>query len=76
MLARLFKHWMMLVLLPVPSEVVAVGPEVADLRVGRRVAVFRDTGRRPQGCYAQYNVMRAADLLEVPADLDVAEAGN
>ena len=50
----------------------ALGADVTSLRVGARVAVWRDTGRRPQGCYAQYNVLRAADLLEVPATLPVA----
>jgi threonine dehydrogenase-like Zn-dependent dehydrogenase len=51
------------------GEVVALGPDVHRLRPGCRVAVWRDTGRRPQGCYAQYNVLREEDLLEVPADL-------
>ena len=51
------------------GEVVALGPDVHRLRPGCRVAVWRDTGRRPQGCYAQYNVLREDDLLEVPADL-------
>jgi len=58
------------------GEVVALGPAVTDMRVGARVAVFRDTGRRPQGCYAQYNVLRAADLLEVPAHLDLADLAS
>jgi len=51
------------------GDVVAVGPGVQRLTPGCRVAVWRDTGRRPQGCYAQYNVLREEDLLEVPADL-------
>lgn len=51
------------------GEVAGLGPGVTGLRVGARVAVFRDTGRRPQGCYAQFNVLRAEDLLEVPARL-------
>jgi threonine dehydrogenase-like Zn-dependent dehydrogenase len=51
------------------GEVVAVGPDVRRLTPGCWVAVWRDTGRRPQGCYAQYNVLREEDLLEVPADL-------
>lgn len=49
--------------------VAALGSGVTTLAVGATVAVFRDTGRRPQGCYAQYNVLRAEDLLEVPATL-------
>lgn len=51
------------------GEIVALGPEVTSFRVGASVAVWRDTGRRPQGCYAQFNVLRADDLLEVPAHL-------
>jgi len=51
------------------GEVVALGSGVTTLRVGARVAVWRDTGRRPQGCYAQFNVLREADLIEVPAHL-------
>jgi threonine dehydrogenase-like Zn-dependent dehydrogenase len=47
----------------------AVADDVTTLRIGTRVAVWRDTGRRPQGCYAEYNALRAADLLEVPASL-------
>jgi threonine dehydrogenase-like Zn-dependent dehydrogenase len=54
------------------GEVLALGPEVTSLQVGARVAVWRDTGRRPQGCYAQFNNLRAEDLLEVPATLAVA----
>jgi threonine dehydrogenase-like Zn-dependent dehydrogenase len=54
------------------GDVVALGPGVTTLRVGMRVAVWRDTGRRPQGCYAQFNNLRADDLIEVPASLPVA----
>lgn len=55
------------------GEVVALGPEVTTLSLGDSVAVWRDTGRRPQGCYAQFNVLRAADLIRVPASLAVAD---
>lgn len=58
------------------GEVVALGPGVTALQVGMSVAVWRDTGRRPQGCYAQFNVLRAEDLLEVPATLAVAEIAS
>lgn len=58
------------------GEVVALGPDVTSLRVGASVAVFRDTGRRPQGCYAQFNVSRAEDLLEVPATLSDADIAS
>ena len=58
------------------GEVVALGPDVETLRLGARVAVWRDTGRRPQGCYAQFTVLRAEDLLEVPASLDLADIAS
>lgn len=58
------------------GEVVALGPEVTALRPGARVAVWRDTGRRPQGCYAQFNILRADDLIEVPASLEVAQIAS
>ncbi|MBC7366195.1 MAG: zinc-binding dehydrogenase [Undibacterium sp.] len=58
------------------GEVVALGPDVTSPRVGASVAVFRDTGRRPQGCYAQFNVSRAEDLLEVPATLAAADIAS
>lgn len=58
------------------GEVVVLGPGVTALQVGMSVAVWRDTGRRPQGCYAQFNVLRADDLLEVPATLAVAEIAS
>lgn len=58
------------------GEVAALGPDVETLRLGARVAVWRDTGRRPQGCYAQFNVLRAEDLIEVPATLAFAEIAS
>jgi threonine dehydrogenase-like Zn-dependent dehydrogenase len=47
----------------------AVAPDVTELRVGARVAVWRDSGRRPLGCYAELNVLRAEDVIEVPKNL-------
>ncbi len=58
------------------GEVVALGPGVTTLRVGASVAVWRDTGARAQGCYAQFNVSREADLIEVPASLGAAEIAS
>ncbi|MSU49855.1 MAG: hypothetical protein EXS37_12350 [Opitutus sp.] len=54
----------------------ALGAGVTTLRVGARVAVWRDTGRRPQGFYAQFNAFPADSLLEVPADLGAAEIAS
>ena len=56
--------------------VVALGEGVSTLGVGARVAVWRDTGRRPQGFYAQYNTFPADSLLEVPAHLSVPEIAS
>lgn len=58
------------------GEVVALGPGVTTLRVGASVAVWRDTGARAQGCYAQFNVSRVDDLLEVPASLGAADIAS
>jgi threonine dehydrogenase-like Zn-dependent dehydrogenase len=56
--------------------VTALGDGVSDLKIGARVAVWRDTGRRPQGFYAQFNVFPADSLLEVPAHLTTADIAS
>jgi threonine dehydrogenase-like Zn-dependent dehydrogenase len=58
------------------GDVVAVGPGVTTLKVGARVAVWKDTGARPHGCYAQYNNLRAVDVIEVPANLPLAQIAS
>ncbi len=58
------------------GEVVALGAGVTMLPLGSRVAVWRDTGRRPQGCYAQFNSLRAEDLIVVPESLSVADLAS
>ncbi len=58
------------------GEVVAVGAGVTTPRVGARVAVWKDTGARPHGCYAQFNNLRAVDVIEVPANLPVAQIAS
>ena len=58
------------------GEVVAVGEGVTSPRVGARVAVWKDTGARPHGCYAQYNNLRAMDVIEVPASLPLAQIAS
>jgi threonine dehydrogenase-like Zn-dependent dehydrogenase len=58
------------------GDVVALGPDVTSLKVGASVAVWRDSGSRPQGCYAQFNVSRAEDLIEVPASLPAADIAS
>lgn len=58
------------------GRVEALGQGVVAPAVGARVAVWRDTGARPLGCYAQYNVLRAEDMIEVPEDLEPADIAS
>jgi threonine dehydrogenase-like Zn-dependent dehydrogenase len=56
------------------GEVVALGPGVADPAVGARVACWRDAGHDRPGCYAQYVVMAADNVLELPARVTYEQA--
>lgn len=58
------------------GEVVALGPDATRLRVGARVAVWRDRGQPRPGFYAQFNAFPEDDLLEVPATLTTAEIAS
>ncbi len=58
------------------GEVVALGEGATAFRVGARVAVWRDTGQRPQGFYAQFNVCPEENLLEVPRSLTAADVAS
>lgn len=58
------------------GEVVAVGRGVTTPKVGARVAVWKDTGARPHGCYAQFNNLRAVDVIEVPASVPLAQIAS
>lgn len=51
--------------------VAAIGEGVTNLEVGQRVSAWRDPGHKPAGCYAQYAVHRADNLIPVPAHLPV-----
>ncbi len=53
------------------GEVVALGEGVVDLKVGDRVSAWRDVGHQRAGCYAQYVVHDAVNLIRVPAHLPV-----
>lgn len=49
------------------GTVEAVGESVTGLAVGDRVSAWRDVGHQVPGCYAQYVVHRAENLIKVPA---------
>lgn len=49
----------------------AVGPGVEGLSVGDRVSAWRDAGHKVDGCYAQYVVHRAENVIRVPEHLPV-----
>lgn len=52
------------------GEVIAVGPEVSEFRVGDRVA----TGTAGSGCYADTANIKADKLVRVPRGIDVETA--
>jgi threonine dehydrogenase-like Zn-dependent dehydrogenase len=58
------------------GEVVAHGPGATKLRVGARVAAWRDTGRPRPGFYAQFNAFHEDDLLEFPAGVALADMAS
>ncbi len=51
------------------GEVAALGPEVEGLHVGQRVAIWRDQGHHRPGCYAQYVVADAENVIPAPEHL-------
>jgi threonine dehydrogenase-like Zn-dependent dehydrogenase len=48
------------------GRVVAVGSGVKDLKEGDPVASWKDQGHDRPGCYAQYNLFEAVNLLKIP----------
>ena len=46
----------------------AIGPGVTGLKPGDRVSAWRDQGHDVPGCYAQYVIHRAENVILVPAD--------
>jgi len=54
----------------------ALGAGVKTLQPGARVAVWRDTGRRPQGFYAQFNTFPVDSVLEVPTNLKATDLAS
>jgi len=51
------------------GEIAALGEGVTGLTVGERVSAWRDPGHHRQGCYAQYVLLEAANVIPVPRDL-------
>ena len=49
----------------------ALGAGVTGLAVGDRVSAWRDAGHAVPGCYAQYVVHKADNVIKVPAGLPV-----
>jgi threonine dehydrogenase-like Zn-dependent dehydrogenase len=47
----------------------AVGPDVTDTKVGDRVSTWRDPGHNLPGCYAQFLLCPAENVIRVPQDL-------
>lgn len=47
----------------------ALGPNVTGLSVGDRVSAWRDAGHDVPGCYAQFVVHRAENVIRVPDDV-------
>jgi threonine dehydrogenase-like Zn-dependent dehydrogenase len=53
------------------GEVAAVGEGVEGLAVGDRVSAWRDPGHNKPGCYAQFVLLDARNVIPVPAHLPV-----
>ena len=58
------------------GEIAALGPGVTRLRLGQRVAAWRDTGKPRVGFYGQYNTFAEDDLLVVADKLPPAEIAS
>ncbi|MGH7491658.1 MAG: zinc-dependent alcohol dehydrogenase [bacterium] len=54
------------------GEVVELGSEVKNLKVGARVAAWRDAGPARQGCYAQFAALPAENVMPIPEELQIA----
>ncbi|MFN8444803.1 MAG: alcohol dehydrogenase catalytic domain-containing protein [Caldilineaceae bacterium] len=53
------------------GEIAAVGAGVTSVAVGDRVSAWRDPGHRTPGCYAQYVVHRAENVIKTPEHLPI-----
>lgn len=50
------------------GEVVCCGEGVTEYHPGQRVCMWRDSGHHVQGCYAEYVVKEAWELVPIPDD--------
>ncbi len=55
------------------GEVVAVGEGVTDLKVGDRIATWRDEGIEKNGTYGEYSLQESSSLLKIPRERDPLE---
>ena len=46
-----------------------LGIDVTGLKLDQRVCAWRDQGHQYQGCYAQYVILKAENVIPVPSDL-------
>jgi threonine dehydrogenase-like Zn-dependent dehydrogenase len=53
------------------GEVAAIGPGVTGLAPGDRVSAWRDPGHQAPGCYAQYVIHRADNVIKTPDRLPI-----
>ncbi len=51
------------------GTIAAIGEEVTGFEIGERVSAWRDPGHNKPGCYAQYALLDAANVIAVPAHL-------
>jgi len=49
----------------------SVGEGVTGLNVGDRVSAWKDPGHEVRGCYAEYVLLDAENVIKVPADLPI-----
>jgi threonine dehydrogenase-like Zn-dependent dehydrogenase len=58
------------------GEVVALGPDTSELKVGDRVVAWQDTGQPRPGFYAQFNAFPEVSLLAIPQSLRVEQIAS
>lgn len=51
------------------GTIAAIGEGVTGFAIGERVSAWRDPGHNKPGCYAQYALLDAANIIAVPAHL-------